>query len=172
MRGILGATRSTDPQRTCFPRPSCVEAELEGKADDPLLGQQLAEALSHDGLRPCHRMVGVGSALGGMMRYALTLGFERGCRPPSLATLTANVAGSFVIGASQCGFRMANRWLTSASIFSDASWWESWEALPLSSFSLQTLELMQKGQLTSAILTWFSHSSSACWPWRVAKCQR
>ena len=30
-----------------FHGPSCVEAELEGKADDPLsLGQQLAEALS------------------------------------------------------------------------------------------------------------------------------
>ena len=43
--------------------------------------------------------VGVGSALGGMMRYAMTLGFER-WMPSSfpLATLTANVAGSFVIG--------------------------------------------------------------------------
>ena len=45
--GILGATRSTDPQGRAFHGPSCVEAELEGKADDPLsLGQQLAEALS------------------------------------------------------------------------------------------------------------------------------
>ena len=41
--------------------------------------------------------VGVGSALGGMMRYAMTLGFER-WMPSSfpLATLTANVVGSFV----------------------------------------------------------------------------
>ena len=119
--------------------------------------------------------VGVGSALGGMMRYAMTLGFER-WMPSSfpLATLTANVAGSFVIGCLamwvQDGEPLAHlsKHLQRCLMVGVMGGFTTF-----SSFSLQTLELMQKGQLTSAILNMVLSPLlcllAAAWGFKVAK---
>jgi CrcB protein len=95
--------------------------------------------------------VAIGSALGGMARFALTLGL-----PPLVgasfpwATLLINILGSFVIGwfgtLSAPGGRYAGFYDTRAFVMVGVCGGFT----TFSSFSLQTFELLQRGETLRA----------------------
>ncbi len=90
--------------------------------------------------------VGLGSALGGMARYAVTLLFAKsftGLFP--LGTVIVNVTGSFLIGFLFMATGESGRWSASEVTRNFLMVGILGGYTTFSSFSLQTVQLMEKG---------------------------
>lgn len=95
--------------------------------------------------------VAFGSALGGMARYWLVLAtFPRFGPVFPWATVAINILGSFVIGLFGA-LTMEGRWAVPAEIRAFVMVGLCGGFTTFSSFSLQTLELMQKGRADLAL---------------------
>lgn len=95
--------------------------------------------------------VAFGSALGGMARYWLVLAtFPRLGPVFPWATVAINILGSFVIGLFGA-LTMEGRWAVPAEIRAFVMVGLCGGFTTFSSFSLQTLELMQKGRADLAL---------------------
>ncbi|MFT4958005.1 MAG: CrcB protein [Halobacteriales archaeon] len=89
-------------------------------------------------------LVGLGGALGAVARHAVYLALKRGADVPR-GTLTVNIVGSFVLG-----------WLTFAGIGGEAMTFLGIGACgaftTFSSFSFETVQLLERDKRTTAIL--------------------
>ena len=95
--------------------------------------------------------VALGSALGGMARYWLVLATFPLFGPVfPWATVLINILGSFVIGLFGA-LTMEGRWAVPAEIRAFVMVGLCGGFTTFSSFSLQTLELMQKGRVELAL---------------------
>lgn len=90
--------------------------------------------------------VGIGSALGGMVRYGISLAVAK--QSDSLfpiATLTVNVTGSFLIGFLLAATAEDGRWACPEVVRNFLMVGILGGYTTFSSFSIQTVQLMEKG---------------------------
>lgn len=90
-------------------------------------------------------LVGVGGAIGAMLRYALGLLGSTVSASPVVVTLVVNVVGSLVIGMLAAGCP-TGRWQLFAAVGICGGF------TTCSTFSLQTLTLLQQGRALPAVL--------------------
>lgn len=93
-------------------------------------------------------LVTLGSAMGGMARYGLTALFHRWLPHFPVGTIIINVTGSFVIGLISgltSGSARSQPWIREFLMVGVCGGYTTF-----SSFSLQTMELMQEGRLGAA----------------------
>ena len=90
-------------------------------------------------------LVGMGGAVGAMMRYGVTLLTAALGGAATLATMSANIVGSFLMGLI-VGLCSNNPWLLFATVGVCGGF------TTFSTFSLQSITLMQSGRWPMALL--------------------
>jgi CrcB protein len=117
--------------------------------------------------------VGLGAALGALLRWRLAVAWNGGAHWLPMGTLAANLLGGYLVGLAVAAFAQHPQWPQTWRLFAITGFLGG--LTTFSTFSAEVVALLQQARLLPALATAGLHlagsllaTAAGLWTWRVA----